>query len=260
MLRSSTDPLILLTWIEPDFRDDFLRRQIRHLVHQDPLADESVSVISQWLNVCQNHRECQPKDNSLPSLPTRVLDVGLTSLDNLYLFETQGHKAKYIALSHSWGKSQTFTTTRETIQNFRTYIIANEMPKTFRDTVCLARLLRIRYVWIDSLCIIQDDPDDWEQESAKMAEVYRESYLTIAASVAASDAKGFLHERKPAFAPYGSFEIDGQRHSIYLCPRITTHAERDAVQDLLQQEPLTHRAWTVQERLLSRKILYFGSH
>lgn len=64
---------------------------------------------------------------------------------------------KYIALSHCWGTEQNFTTTKATRDARMKEIAWNELPKTYRDAIKVARKLHIRYVWIDSLCIIQDD-------------------------------------------------------------------------------------------------------
>ena len=72
------------------------------------------------------------------------------------------------------------------------------------ECLYLTRVLQVRYLWIDSLCIIQTDRSDWERESARMADVYRNAYLTIAASNSKSDTVGFLGLREPAAAFCGS--------------------------------------------------------
>ena len=73
------------------------------------------------------------------------------------LRESNGARGKYIALSHCWGQGQNFTTTRASIAQRYAGIPTDEMPKSYRDAVTLARMLSIRYIWIDSLCIVQDD-------------------------------------------------------------------------------------------------------
>lgn len=70
-----------------------------------------------------------------------------------------------------------------------------ELPKTFQEAIALTRKLGVRYLWIDSLCIIQDDHHGWEVESAKMATIYSLSYLTIAATHAADSQQGCFSTR-----------------------------------------------------------------
>ena len=92
-------------------------------------------------------------------------------------------RSPYITLSHRWeNKANLIKTTTSTIQEYRHGINLNSLPKVFTDAVTICRRLQIRYLWIDTLCIIQDNEQDWERESARMADIYANSYLTIAAS------------------------------------------------------------------------------
>ncbi|KAK4442309.1 HET-domain-containing protein, partial [Podospora aff. communis PSN243] len=74
------------------------------------------------------------------------------------------------------------TTTRATLEKHKRQLPAQRLPKTFQDAIELARKLRIRYIWIDSLCIVQDDAGDWASESKQMGMIYERRYLTIAAT------------------------------------------------------------------------------
>jgi hypothetical protein len=101
---------------------------------------------------------------------------------------------KYIALSHCWGG---FTGCQSTTANLAERLQGIEygnLPQTFKDTVYCALQLDIPHIWIDSLCIIQDDVKDWERESAKMSHIYSSAYLMIAAASAVADDKGLLTE------------------------------------------------------------------
>jgi len=134
-----------------------------------------------WISNCDDHEDCQLEIQSL--LPTRVIDLG--DLDEEYemrLYETSNVPAKYITLSHSWGNQNLFKTEKDSLSTRTQGIAWEELPRTFQDAVIMTRALGIRYLWIDSLCIIQDDKDDWRRESAKMCTIYRDSYLTLAAS------------------------------------------------------------------------------
>lgn len=129
------------------------------------------------------------------------------------------------------------------------------MPKTFRDAVFVARFLGVRYLWIDSLCIVQDDRDDWERESAQMSSIYKRAYLTIAALRAGSDSEGFLHPREPASAR--SCFAQG----VHIYPAVENHCHYDDkwFGGIIAREPLSLRGWTLQERYLSRRMLSYGS-
>jgi hypothetical protein len=110
---------------------------------------------------------------------------------------TNGESGYYITLSHCWGKSKQFMTTRAAMATHLLNINFNVLPKTFQDAVTIARAHGVRYIWIDSLCICQDDGEDWQRESAKMASVYSNSYLNIAATFAKDSTRGCFAVRPP---------------------------------------------------------------
>jgi hypothetical protein len=163
-------------------------RLVKTVVQKDPLSEIPVARMESWIAACNEHHE---KCNVGPTpLPTRVLDI--QDFEAIVLLETTGQHGQYIALSHCWGSSQNFITTRSTISAMKRGFKLDEAPATFRDAILVTRALRQRYLWIDSLCIIQGDASDWAQESSKMANVYSNSYFTIAALNAYDDTKGFL--------------------------------------------------------------------
>ncbi|KAF2811222.1 heterokaryon incompatibility, partial [Mytilinidion resinicola] len=101
----------------------------------------------------------------------------------------------YVALSHYWGNTHTFITTSTNLAKTYEGIPWLELPKTFQDAVIINRRLGIRYLWIDSLCILQDSESDWHFESARMGEIYTNSYITSAASLAPNGGTGIFHSR-----------------------------------------------------------------
>jgi hypothetical protein len=131
-----------------------------------------------WIQNCkQNHDACNRDLQSF--LPTRLLDVQafqtgqdikLVSLQQAD-FSDRGFQLQYITLSHCWGPAEKrpITTTKGSLKDRMTRISINDLSKTFRDAVHIARELHQRYLWIDSLCIIQDDGNDWAREAALMA-------------------------------------------------------------------------------------------
>lgn len=162
-------------------------------------------------------------------------------------------KGKYIALSHCWGKSPVVRTTKDTFHQFTDSIDLGCLNKTFRDTIAVTRSLGIRYLWIDSLCIIQDDASDWEREAGRMAQVYSQAYLTIAASAASDGTQGLLHEEPigSSFQLYDGPDGNSLNKGVSIGPAPLRFRR-------LIVAPLNTRAWTLQERILAPRILHYA--
>jgi hypothetical protein len=129
------------------------------------------------------------------------------------------------------------------------------LPKTFQDAMIVSRRLGIRYVWIDSLCIIQDDLSDWAREAARMASVYSYSYLTIAATKAANCEQGLFATSPPRpIQTLQTLNRDGKSLEVIVSRLGLPHwsGPRDT-----SDWPLLQRAWVWQERLLSPRVLHF---
>jgi hypothetical protein len=221
------------------------------VVFRDPISPSTMKRLHQWLGACQDlHEECEYR---VSSLPTRVLDVH--DLETIKLRESSGEKAQYIALSHCWGACRTFMTTRETIGQMRSGFSLAEAPKTFQDAIVVTRLLGIRYLWIDCLCIIQEDVVDWTYEGSKMAEVYGNAYLTITAANSDDDSKGFLALRPFDYYPLKFTSAFNQSEIIYL----QAWSPYDSDRELVDTEPVDTRGWTLQEQYLSPRNLIFGT-
>jgi hypothetical protein len=143
--------------------------------------------LERWLDYCDECHPCYPK--TPPPLPTRLLEIDQQNY-SVRLRETAGQFGRYIALSHSWGTSHRLTTIKANYEAQNRGISFGDLPPTFLDVIKLAFRLGISFIWIDSLCIIQDDPSDWEAEASKMNEVYSNSYLTVSASSSRDDSSG----------------------------------------------------------------------
>ncbi len=147
-------------------------------------------------------------------------------------------------------------TQRDTIsKRLRGFAMA-ALPTTFQDAVSLTRSLKIRYLWIDSVCIIQDDRQDWRIESSRMCDMYSNAYLTIAATLATDDSQGFLRHRQSKLACIDLIYPAEETIRLFLQP---DKANIGYYSDSCDG-PLHSRAWTLQERLLSRRILGFASN
>lgn len=184
---------------------------------ENPIHPLVFEKIDKWLENCNGtHLDCPRLKDQKALLPTRLLD--LSSLPNKADFSkaqgdprklmddkafrlvenSQGSTGQYITLSYCWGKSLAYTTTTANLQMHKQDggIKYAQLPKTLQDAVFLVRNLGFQYLWADCLCIIQDDKADWEHEAARMANVYTNAYLTIAATRASHCGEGFLQERK----------------------------------------------------------------
>ncbi|KAH6882009.1 heterokaryon incompatibility protein-domain-containing protein [Alternaria rosae] len=149
--------------------------------------------------------------------------------------------------SHCWGDGEGII--RTTVTNFHDHsdegIPVSILPATFRDAAKICQILGIFYLWIDSLCIIQDSDEDWRDQSAKMADIYANAFLTIAASASENSSKGFFRTPDPKFVEEPLPGYPG----VYV--RLTTDSEDDTW-------PLLRRAWVFQELVLSPRVVHFG--
>jgi hypothetical protein len=187
--------------------------------------------------MCTEQHSCYHGEMS--TLPTRVIDVGK---EQPCLHLSNGAKAPYITLSHCWGELETITTTKSTLEARMSGFSMESLPKLFQDAVKVTRLLNIHYLWIDSLCIIQDSHEEWSSESARMGDIYRCSFLTLYALDAANSHETMLGER-------ASLTPDNARISDTALLR----------KQYFQKSTLYKRAWALQERLLSPRILYYSN-
>jgi len=212
----------------------------------DTSSSAAMDKIRGWIDECDDsHEDCNLKEPQ--TLPTRVLDVGSASNLQVRLYETGRQIERYVCLSHCWGRLQPLTTTKETIEARKQGINWDALPPTFQDAVTMTRNLGIRYLWIDSLCIIQGDHDDWQRESAKMHTVYQGAYLTLAASWGSGPRSGLFRNVPPEYR-LQDWDLDGQHiRTRRKIPHVNSGRDH----------PLMRRGWVFQERLLSRRVLHF---
>ena len=228
-----------------------------------------MKLASLWLHRClTEHIACILSNEPLPALPSRILDVDAPhSPSKLSLVESSGRHGSYVTLSHVWGQQRVTTTTTANISERKQSILLDSLSQTFRDAVSIARKLDVRYIWIDSLCIIQDDPADWAIEASKMGSYYSNSLFTIAA-VSGHDAKAgcFMPYKPQTLAPcaiaigFPVSEDYPENTSGRLFGFIRPNLSWDPVQqtDGFHRPILWQRAWVLQERLLSPRLLLFS--
>ena len=225
----------------------------------DTSSSQSLRWAKARIDACDCRHRCYNPENS--RLPNRVLDVSGERLDSdVKLYLTSNERARYMCLSHCWGEQGScITTTRETLAQHIRGISFESLPNTFKDAVNLTRQFGVQYLWIDSLCILQGDEDDWRKECTQMATIYENAYLTIAAT-ASSNCNGGLYRSVPFQDRDREFKyvLDSGRSVPVYFRESTKHPDFRKSADLkIKEYPLLTRAWVFQERVLSSRFLQF---
>jgi hypothetical protein len=179
------------------------------------------------------------------------------------MYEPQaGKSGAYVCLSHCWGKRQIITLTTDTLERYKKGIEWSALSKTFQDALTFAWRMGIQYVWIDSLCIIQNNDHDWETEATKMASYYMNGHFTIAATASSNSSGGLFHHLAPEELSIHFEATDprfGSPYSIGARRSLSHHLDiLDVMNGATEGFPLLARGWVYQERILSRRVLHFG--
>lgn len=177
----------------------------------------------------------------------------------------------YITLSHRWGSSNLMKLTTDNLSELTRHSPVSILPKTFQDALFAAQQLHIRYIWIDSLCIIQsgDNGEDWQREATEMANIYTNSFCNISADYGNNQIAGLFFERTPPFEPacrlYMKCNFSEYRGNDDLSPELLELGNgclchimrRSGWFEDVSESPLNRRAWVLQERLLAPRVLHF---
>ena len=169
--------------------------------------------------------------------------------------------ASYICLSYCWGTEQPLKLLKDVITGFYSEIPWNDLPVTFQDVIAVARKLGISYLWVDSLCIIQDDVEDFRHEASEMASVYGQAWLVITASKSKSLRDGLFSKPSPPICsvPFGSSATEEAGNALFArkvpvhLPSRLSHQNKEG-----PSFPTLERAWIFQERMLATRVLHFG--
>ncbi|KAG9189841.1 hypothetical protein G6011_06709 [Alternaria panax] len=217
-------------------------------------SESSYANIKRWLHICTTeHVDC--RRNPRRRAPTRLLDLGIQSTEGIRLIAgTTIGQAPYAALSYIWGSVPQLALTPENYSEFKTQILMESLSKVAQDAVTVCRMLSVRYLWIDAICIIQGPKGDFQQEAALMEDVYANALLTInAADVYATQP--FLVRRNPLrwIDCRLMADDDGECQSY-----VSGNPFCDAGHNLPGTFPLDSRGWCFQEQFLSPRSIYFS--
>ncbi|KAJ4417378.1 hypothetical protein N0V85_001887 [Neurospora sp. IMI 360204] len=253
---------------------------------------DNLALMKLWIENCrENHVKCS--ENLTRFLPTRLLDIrafehqGSQDIKLVCLSPSDYGSDKqdapsYVTLSHCCGppEKRPATTTKANLQERMTRIRFDELPNTFRDAVRITRELdpSLRYLWIDSLCIVQDDTEDWAREASLMAHVYSQSFITLVALSSSDSSQGcnIVDDIQEKVGTMIDLDLKDSSTSDTGEPSTSTSTRIRVTQYKPQpwsehyadygysffttkQIPLRWRAWVLQERELSRRSIHFGA-
>ncbi|KAI0551728.1 heterokaryon incompatibility protein-domain-containing protein [Xylaria curta] len=243
------------------FKDNPAAKYVPGRWQAKTLTPEVIDKVIEWLNECQDkHVSCMKRRDQV--LPRRVIDVGSEGdsgdIPKLHVSD-HGEKGEYAALSYCWGHDPQVMTTIATLSSYVNGLPLN-ISNTIKDAITVCRKLGTRFLWVDALCIIQDDGEDKADQLAAMGAIYKQAYYTIAAAGASKVSEGFLADTTPnegALHTFGSlpFYIDESTSG-----NVIVREQGLRFVDPQSEQPLFHRAWTLQEMLLSPRVLVFDSH
>jgi hypothetical protein len=223
-------------------------------------SSTSLQHVSRWMSQClQDHSDCNKGRTDW--WPTRLIHISDNpSQPMIQLIETLETQpsGRYVALSHRWGSARFLQLTQENLKEMKRGIALRDLPKTFRDAIMITRQLGSNYLWIDSVCIVQNSKVDWQREAGRMAEVYQNAYCTISAAGANGANDGLFFERDVSSVLPLKAHTDRRtglgrtrRHHFYFY-------DNAAWQRFFSDSPLSSRGWILQERILSPRIIHFG--
>lgn len=232
----------------------------RHKPSHERLCDASSKWAQRRITECaRSHELCQSQSGNW-FLPTRLINLqpGWEGLD---VRLEDAHSVRlgslYTTLSYSWGSHRPVCiTTVETLAQNKERIPWDTLPLTFRDAAAVTLSLGIKYLWIDSICIIQEDEEDWKREAGRMYAVYKNSYLTLAALSGHDSTYGLRNMSvEQDSVLLAELRIAQTKYPLFM--RRNHYLDRVAQDKICRRYPLLSRAWAYQERTVSPRVMFF---
>ncbi|KAI1453133.1 HET-domain-containing protein [Annulohypoxylon moriforme] len=248
----------------------------------NPASTTSIEFARRCIQSCQNdHEQCRrPIGNIMArqgvtsvdpdSIPSRLLHL-VTKDSKLHvelidwslpsaIEKNKVSQEGFAILSYCWGGPQPIQLSHDNAKILRDGISVEHLPKSLRDATWFTNEIGLKYLWIDALCIIQDDISDKVHEISRMELYYGQSTVTICAASAARCSEGFLmpHEEDIANYKFGPINIRA-KSSLGALGSVQALHEIDYLNIGRPPEPTILRGWTLQETMLSSRILIFSS-
>lgn len=238
------------TLTRPDIRPSIDWIAVRVPPNLVPNSSLSYRRVKGWIDECSsNHVKCSSRPRDF--MPSRVLHISGTGEEPTIRLSSDHPPAPYVVLSYCWGAEQPAKTTRANLSSYLSDIDVSTLSATVRDAAIVTRGIGLSYLWVDAMCIIQDDFDDVMEQVAQMHSIYHCSWLTIAAVEAPTCNHGFLQPRAQWQPLRMRARLDGGDPSdVLLAPKNNNPVRGNAA--------LFQRGWTMQEMLLSSRILLYG--
>lgn len=241
---------VALRRVQDHHRAETLQRQEHKSLESAWSTSQDPDLWKQWMRKClETHSKCRMTRDRRQFSPSRLVEIvvvdGKTTSWRI-VEQAVENPRPYCTLSHCWGKSLHFCLEKENYDALLKGQAMLDLPRTYREACEVATSLGFSHIWIDSLCIIQDDVADWEKESAVMGRIYEGAIVNIAATWAADGSLGLYHGRDPV---------------IISAPDIgegnTSLARLGMFNEDIEDAPLNTRAWVLQERYLAPGQLSF---
>jgi hypothetical protein len=220
---------------------------------------ETISQITEWIERCTETHDLCNQGHEETWMPSRLLEISDISGDlRVYLRDrSQLQCNRYLTLSHCWGPigTQKLQLTTDSLEFFRNGFAVSTLKPAFRDMATLTWKLGLRLMWIDCMCIIQNDVQDWKKESASMGKVYANSWLNVSANSRGDDSAGLFADRNRSRL----------QDFIQIRPKESSEAIKfiltgeDTWWEEVENAPVNERAWVLQERILAPRIVHMST-
>lgn len=251
-------------------------------------CDIAARIINDWMKLCLDHSECNShsflSENELKNdkgeekresgikkdinvgYPKRLIWLDEDVKTARLVASPTEKKAPYAALSYCWGREipgiDVFKTDKETLPIFEEGIPLKNLPQTLNDVFVLTKKLGFDYVWVDALCIVQHNQQEWEQESRKMGSIYSNAKIVLSATQAAHVNDGMFMQRSTTTLCMDVEAVGGTmkarrnlNHEIIISCR--TKSDKWWETHINTIFPVLSRGWCFQERLLATRIVHF---
>jgi hypothetical protein len=241
----------------------------RGWMHPSKGHDATLELAKNWLHECKHktsrHPRCRSPRPGQIQCPTRLIwcgDAVTGESSRLCTPDQLDASPDYTTLSHAWGAdtSRLLKLTQRNVEEWKRQIPEVLLSQSFRDAIYVTRKLGFRYIWIDCICILQDSKTDWETEAGNMPSYYNNSVLNIAATGYADGKRGFLESENrnldQILPCWVHSDGEGSQANEEEQNRWLYRIFRTPDEDI-EHSPLNRRAWVMQERTLSPRVLHF---